>query len=229
MACRWPLLADFPPASRYSVKVPPDLEDWYQVAAPICLSLAALFGGFWLLKRKSLTQPRRHALLLALAGSLAAAYTAAWTWEHRAEWNKRPTSDLVAAAEMPFLWLSFCLAAFLIARWRNPKQANSIAAETRPAHWRLLGVLMLVGASSVLIFNKIRMEHIPILLFTIISWGVVISYALENNKDGWLETIESRFAFSAVALLGLWLMVLMARIAQPFQIGVPFFVPCPRY
>src|SRR5438128_2443977 len=100
------LLANMPPP-HFRVAVPPGREMLYAAAAPLCLSVAAVAGGLWCLRRKALRPGPRRGLLWLAAGCLAVAYSSHWVWSHRHDGTMSPDLAAWVAVSMPWLWGSF--------------------------------------------------------------------------------------------------------------------------
>jgi hypothetical protein len=114
-------------------------------------------------------------MLIACAGSLGLCYSAWWIWQNRdSEISGRDIAAIVAV-EMPWLWIQFCMLAFLISRTylheirRSEAEIRNI--KPKMSHWRndVLAILLLFAT---IIPVALAGHHALFLPFMFACWTI---------------------------------------------------------
>jgi hypothetical protein len=135
--------------------------------------LAVLLFGWWIARSRTLRNSSGRAVLIAGLGSLGLGYLAWWIWEHRDWEDGKRDFAAVVAVEMPFLWIQFCMLAFLIVRYylyndHRPDGTDRPAGPGR-MHWNnnLLACLLAVATVIPVVLAG---HHALFLPFMFVCW-----------------------------------------------------------
>jgi hypothetical protein len=157
------------------VQIPEDLEWRYRLTGPIFLSIAAICGGWWALRHRSMQTTSARSLLLTCTGSLAVSYTAFWIWSNRdGLWGSTGFGAQLADA-MPWLWAEWSLVFFILAKWSVKVDAEAKQSPVWPD--QLLCLIMGVGVAATFVLAPTRIDMWPPIVGTfwalaLAIWGV---------------------------------------------------------
>ena len=176
------LLANMRPPS-YQVQIPTEQVLWYQCAPSLFLALAVLSFGFWFARSRGCRHGIDRAMLIACAGSLWLSYSAWWIWQNReGSINQRDFAAIVAI-EMPFLWIQFCMLAFLMTRvyLHRVRRLEAEANNRNPtvSHWRndVLAILLVLGTAIPVSLAGHHAIFLPLMficwILAFMAWGVL--------------------------------------------------------
>lgn len=174
------LLANMPPPS-YEVRVPPEQALGYRFAAPLFLALAAVLFGWWAVRSRAVQGGLDRATLLAGAGCLALGYSAWWIWANRDSVIFQPGVADIVAVEMSWLWVQFCMLAFLVSRsylhaarqWGVQQGQHQL----KTSHWRndVLAFLLAFGTVTPLVLAGQHALFLPFMfacwVLAFVAWG----------------------------------------------------------
>ena len=176
------LIANMPPPN-YRIEIPEGQREWFEVAPGLFLSLAFAFGGWYLLRYRSIRSTAARVSLLLGLGSLALWYTAQWIWSH--ESPREVISHNFSAAladDMPYVWLLFCLAGYVALRIYFRKETLRPEG-TLPfdLHWtdKLLVALSCCATflSCMIPLGRTSTSFRPLCVFWVcafILWGLIV-------------------------------------------------------
>lgn len=167
----------------YQVQIPTEQVLWYQFSAPLFLALAALSFGLCFARSRGFRRGSDRALLLACAGSLWLSYSAWWIWQHRDSSTNGRDIAAIVAVEMPFLWIQFCMLAFLITRFylHEVSRSEAEANQRNPTviSWRndVLAILLVLGTVIPALLAGDHALFLPFIFtcwtLAFMAWGVL--------------------------------------------------------
>lgn len=176
------ILANMPPPS-YQVQIPTEQFLWYQLAAPLFLALAVLSFGLWFARSRGLRRGSDRAMLIACVGFLCLSYSALWIWQNREGSISKRDIAAIVAVEMPFLWVQFCMLAFLMTRFylhgARQLEAEANKRNSSVSHWRneVLAILLMLGTVIPVSLAGHHALFLPFMflcwILAFIAWGVL--------------------------------------------------------
>ena len=176
------ILANMRPPS-YQVQIPTEQMLWYQFSAPLFLALATVSFGLWFARSRGFQRGSDRALLIACVGSLWLSYSAWWIWQHRDSSTTGRDIAAIVAVEMPFLWIQFCMLAFLITRFylRGVSRSEDEANKRNPmvSHWRndVLAILLVLGTVIPVLLAGDHALFLPFIFacwtLAFMAWGIL--------------------------------------------------------